>query len=59
MMAEEMMIFEVGDRFATITPAGKVTVWQVDLNGKLFEERYPLPPVRDVERTSDIEPRHD
>jgi len=52
-MAEELTIYEVGDRFATITRAGKVVIWQVDLNGTLFEAPVPIGtalPERDVER---------
>ena len=40
-MAETLLVYEVGDRFATITRAGKATIWEVDNTGRPVEA--PLP----------------
>ena len=33
-MAEDLMIYEVGDRFATITEAGWTVVWEIGEDGE-------------------------
>jgi ArsR family metal-binding transcriptional regulator len=32
-VSNEVLVFEVGDRFATITDDGKAVIWQVDDEG--------------------------
>lgn len=43
-MSERLTIYQQGDRFATISPAGKATIWEVDAEGQLIESPIPREP---------------
>ena len=44
-MAEQLTVYEVGERFATMSPSGEAFVYEVARNGRAYVAGYlPAPP---------------